>query len=228
MTDASLPAREPGLRLRGVTVLREGRKLFAEIDLDLGPGEIVGLLGPSGIGKSSLLAYLCGALPPGLEGRGGIWLDGHDLCALPTERRRIGLLFQDGLLFPHMTIAQNLGFGLSHGLGRQARAERIEAALKAADLQGFGGRMPQTLSGGQQRRAALLRALLAAPRALLLDEPFSGLDSALRETIKSFIFNRIDDMSLPTILVTHDRADLPASRARCFDLADPNRTHKHV
>jgi len=199
------------LELRGVGLHAGGRVLIEPLDLTVVPGQLATVMGPSGCGKSSLLAYICGTLDPGLQADGRVVLDGEDVTVLPPERRRIGILFQDDLLFPHLSVAENLSFGLPPSLrDPAARQERIDAALADADLTGFGDRDPTTLSGGQRARVALLRTLLAEPRALLLDEPFVKLDVGLRTRFRRFVFEHVRSNRLPTILVTHDPADAPA------------------
>jgi putative thiamine transport system ATP-binding protein len=131
-------------------------------------------------------------------------LAGTDLLALPPHRRRLGILFQDDLLFPHLTLAENLAFGLPRGIPRRPA---IEAALRDAELEGMGGRRPATLSGGQRARAALFRTLLSGPRALLLDEPFGALDVALRARMRDLVLRQAEARGLPVLLVTHDPAD---------------------
>jgi putative thiamine transport system ATP-binding protein len=169
-------------------------------------------MGPSGCGKSTLLDFIAGNLQPGIETSGEVRLDGRPLGGLPPERRRIGILFQDDLLFPHLSVGENLMFALPPTiLGRAERRARIEAALLEAELAGFADRDPATLSGGQRARVALMRTLLAEPRALLLDEPFSKLDAALRARIRPFVFDHAREAGLPTLLVTHDPADAEAA-----------------
>jgi putative thiamine transport system ATP-binding protein len=206
----SAPTTADRLELRGVGLRANGRVLIAPLDLTVDPGQIATVMGPSGCGKSSLLAYICGTLDPGLQASGRVFLDGEDMTALPPEQRRIGILFQDDLLFPHLSVAENLAFGLPPEVrdGR-ARQERIGAALAEAGLDDFGGRDPATLSGGQRARVALLRTLLAQPRALLLDEPFAKLDVSLRTRFRQFVFDHVRSNRLPTLLVTHDPADAP-------------------
>ena len=199
------------LELRGVGLWANGRALIEPLYLTVLPGQVATVMGPSGCGKSSLLAYICGTLDPGLQAGGQVLLDGEDVSALPPERRRIGILFQDDLLFPHLSVAENLAFGLPPELrGRVARQERIEVALAEAGLADFGERDPATLSGGQRARVALLRTLLAQPRALLLDEPFAKLDVGLRTRFRQFVFDHVRSNRLPTVLVTHDPADAPS------------------
>ncbi len=197
-----------GLRLRGVGLAVGGRVLLEGFDLDVAPGEVTTVMGPSGCGKSSLLDLICGTLEPSFTASGCVALDGHPLDGLPPERRRIGILYQDDLLFPHLSVGENLAFALPPSeRGRAARRARVEAALGEAELEGFADRDPATLSGGQRARVALMRTLLAGPGALLLDEPFGGLDAGLRERVRRFVFDHARGLALPTLLVTHDPAD---------------------
>ncbi len=208
------------LELQAVTLRLEGRRLFAPLSLRVPDGEIVTVMGPSGSGKSSLLDFLCGTLDRGFASEGRALLEGADLAPLPPERRRIGILFQDDLLFPHLSVAENLAFGLPRDLrGRTRRRQAIAAALAEAGLEGFETRDPATLSGGQRARVALLRTLLARPRALLLDEPFAKLDVALRGRIRAFVFSHARARGLPTLLVTHDPDDAEAAGGAVVALA---------
>jgi putative thiamine transport system ATP-binding protein len=196
------------LELDGVGISLHGRVLVPPLSLAIDGGRVAVLMGPSGSGKSSLLAHLCGTLDPAFDAVGRVKLRGVDLDGLPPERRRIGILFQDDLLFPHLSVAENLAFGLPRGLrGRAERREAVERALEDADLGDLGGRDPATLSGGQRARVALMRTLLAEPAALLLDEPFSKLDVALRVRFRALVFDHARRRGLPTLLVTHDPAD---------------------
>lgn len=207
------------LELRRVALSIEGRRLLGPLELSVKPGEIATLMGPSGCGKSSLLSFLCGTLDPAFAAEGEVLLEGAPLLALPPERRRLGILFQDDLLFPHLSVGENLAFGLTPDVkGRAERRRRVEAALAEADMAGFAERDPATLSGGQRARIALLRCLLSAPRALLLDEPFSKLDSALRERFRRFVFEHAGKAGLPTLLVTHDPQDAEAAGGPCISL----------
>jgi putative thiamine transport system ATP-binding protein len=197
-----------GLEISRLTLRVGGRTLVSDFDLRVGPGEVTTLMGPSGCGKSSLLSYLCGTLEPAFEASGRVRLDGVAIDPLPPERRRLGILFQDDLLFPHLSVGENLAFALPPTVrGRRERRARVEAALAEAELAGFAARDPATLSGGQRARVALMRTLLARPRALLLDEPFGRLDHELRERVRRFVFDHARQAGLPTLLVTHDRAD---------------------
>ena len=201
-----------GLRLIDVRLRVSGSDLLTGFDLAVGPGAVTTVMGPSGCGKSSLLSYLCGTLEPVFEAAGEVWLDGVALHELPPERRRVGILFQDDLLFPHLSVGENLAFALPRAVrGRRERRARIEAALREADLAGFARRDPATLSGGERARVALMRTLLAEPRALLLDEPFGKLDRGLRDRFRRFVFEHARAAGLPTLLVTHDEADAAAA-----------------
>lgn len=208
----------PALILDGLRIRLGGTTLVA-LETIVPPGEVLTVMGPSGSGKSTLLAALVGLLDPAFTLDGRVRLGDDDVTALPPERRRIGILFQDPLLFPHLSVAGNLLFGLPRGGGRRERRRRVEAALAEAGLDGFGERDPATLSGGQQARVALLRVLLAEPRALLLDEPFAKLDAALKADIRRFVFARVRARRLATILVTHDPADATAAGGPVHSLA---------
>ena len=196
-----------GLELRQVTIRRNGAALFAPLDLAVCAGRPVTIMGPSGAGKSSLLAWMTGMLPNGLEGSGDVIIDGRSIVREPPNRRHLGILFQDDLLFPHMSVGENLGFALPAAIARRDRRARIAAALVQAELAGFIDRDPGTLSGGQRARVALMRILLSEPKALLLDEPFSKLDLSLRDRFRSLVFE--SSRHLPVILVSHDPSDAP-------------------
>ncbi len=203
------------LDLNAVIIHVRGQALFAPVTLSIAPGRIATLMGPSGSGKSSLLAHICGTLSPTLHGSGKVTLDGTDITGLPTERRRVGILYQDDLLFPHLSVAENLGFGLR---SRNGRRVKILAALEEAELSGLADRDPATLSGGQRARVSLMRALLSEPRALLLDEPFGRLDAALRHRFRRFVFDHAATRGLPVLLVTHDQDDAAAAGGTVTEL----------
>jgi len=210
------------LRLEGVSLSLAGRDLLPPLDLTAKPGEIVTVMGPSGCGKSSLLAFLCGTLDIVFTARGRVLLGEEEITDLPPERRRLGILFQDDLLFPHLTVAENLAFGLPPALrSRALRQSRVKAALAQAGLRDFSGRDPATLSGGQRARVALMRTLLSEPRALLLDEPFAKLDVALRARLRDFVFEHARGYGLPTLLVTHDPADAEAADGPVVTVVPP-------
>jgi putative thiamine transport system ATP-binding protein len=201
-----------GLRLIQVHLRVGGNDLLGGFDLDVGPGVVTTVMGPSGCGKSSLLSYVCGTIEPVFEATGQVFLDRVAIHELPPERRRVGILFQDDLLFPHLSVGENLAFALPPTVrGRRERRAHIEAALREADLAGFARRDPATLSAGQRARVALMRTLLAEPRALLLDEPFGKLDRPLRARFRRFVFDHARAAGLPTLLVTHDEEDAEAA-----------------
>jgi putative thiamine transport system ATP-binding protein len=207
-----------GLEIEDLGLRIGDRVLLSGFDLTVGPGAVTTLMGPSGCGKSSLLSHLCGTLEPVFEATGRVRLEGVAIDALPPERRRIGILFQDDLLFPHLSVGENLAFALPAAVrGRGERRARVEAALREAELAGFARRDPATLSGGQRARVALMRTLLAEPRALLLDEPFARLDQELRHRLRRFVFEHARAAGLPTLLVTHDPADAAAADGAVID-----------
>ena len=188
--------------------------LVQALHLSVPAGEILTLMGPSGCGKSSVLAAIAGTLASVSEGlqplqfAGRVALNGRDLTPLPTHLRGVGLVFQDALLFAHMTVAENLLFAVSRHWPPAQRLARVQQALQEVELSGLGERDPSTLSGGQRARVALMRALLAEPQALLLDEPFSKLDAALRAQLRPWVFAHVRERRIPVMLVTHDEDDI--------------------
>ena len=216
------------LLLENVTISVHGRVLLSDLNARIEPGQVLAVMGASGSGKSSLLAWIAGTLEAPFTARGTLMLGGIDLADTPIQRRRIGMLFQDDMLFPHLSVLGNLLFALPATTraasrftagDRQARVRSAEEALEGAGLGGFGPRLPGSLSGGQRSRVSLLRALLAAPAAILLDEPFSKLDTTLREQMRQFTFASIAARRVPALLVTHDAADVPPG-AQCIRLGD--------
>lgn len=181
--------------------------LVQGLHLDVPPGVVHTVMGDSGSGKSSLLAAVCGTLAPVFSFDGSITLNGQRIDTLPTERRRVGILFQEDLLFAHMTVRENLLFAVPPG-PRAQREAAVTQALADLELPGFAHADPATLSGGQRARVSLMRALLAQPQALLLDEPFSRLDAALRQRMRDFVFATVRARGIPVLLVTHDTADV--------------------
>ena len=205
------------LDLQGLKITL-GDRTLVDLTLSIPAGQIVTIMGPSGAGKSTALAAITGTLAPGFRTSGRIIMNQKDIAALPTRARSIGLLFQDAVLFPHLSVGQNLAFALpAHIRGRANRQARVDDALASAGLAGFATRDPATLSGGQKARVALLRTLLAEPCALLLDEPFSRLDADLRAQIRSFVFDRAARAGIPTLLVTHDIEDARAAGGPVVD-----------
>lgn len=206
------------LRLEGITVALDGQPLIAGLSLVVAPGEVVTVMGASGSGKSTLLSWICGSVDPVFAITGRALLDGQDITRTAPEARRVGILFQDDLLFPHLSVGENLAFGIPRGVGRDDRRGRVADALAEAELAGFEDRDPATLSGGQRARVALMRTLMAEPKALLLDEPFSKLDAALRDRIRRFTFDHATERGLPTLLVTHDPDDAAAAGGPIIDI----------
>lgn len=195
------------LRVSSLTIaLPNGQRLCSALSFEVAAGEVLALTGPSGSGKSSILAWLTGTLAPSLHSEGQVFLDEKELTHLSAERRRLGLMLQQDYLFPHMTVGQNLLFGLPKG-PKAVRWKTVCESLSAAGLVGMENREPDTLSGGQRARVSLLRTLLSQPEALLLDEPFSRLDSDRRSQIRDFTWQSAS--ALPVLLVTHDTGDIP-------------------
>ena len=189
-----------------------GTRHIARVTADIPPGQVLTVMGPSGSGKSTLLGALTGTLDPAFAMTGQILLDGRDITRQPPQLRRIGLLFQDDLLFPHLTVAGNLAFALPSEIRpRATRDAQIAAALTDMGLGDYGPRNPATLSGGQRARVALARCLISNPQALALDEPFSRLDATLRAQIRTLVFAHAISRALPVILVTHDPEDAAAA-----------------
>lgn len=210
---------DKGLSLRNVTIRKAGGALLS-VTHEIGPGEVLTIMGPSGVGKSTLLAFITGTLASDFTASGEVWLDGHDITHAAPHRRKVGILFQDDLLFPHLSVGANLAFGLTPGGSKAARADRIAAALDEVGMAGFADRDPATLSGGQKARVALMRMLLSEPCALLLDEPFSRLDAALRAQVREMVFARARARALPVLMVTHDAEDAAAAGGAIITLGD--------
>jgi len=196
------------LHLQDISLSLAGRSLIKPFTLAVKPGEIVTLMGASGSGKSSILSFIGGDLDEAFRASGEIKLNGLRVNDVPPERRGIARLFQDDLLFPHMTIAENLLFALPD-MAQSKRLAAMREALLNAGLEGFENRPPHTLSGGQRSRVSLIRALVAKPAAILLDEPFSKLDEDLRQTVRDYTFAQIVACGIPALLVSHDRGDGP-------------------
>lgn len=207
-----------GLKLDEISIALDGKKLLS-VSMSVEQGQIATVMGPSGSGKSTLLAYIGGFLAAEFDAKGGILLNGRDICQLPAHERKIGILFQDPLLFPHLSVGQNLLFGLSDEVrGSKMRKERVCAALQDINLGDFYDRDPATLSGGQKARVALARVLLSQPQALLLDEPFSKLDASLRAQMRQWVFDKAKAQGVPILLVTHDEEDAKAAAGPLIDL----------
>jgi spermidine/putrescine ABC transporter ATP-binding subunit len=175
------------------------------LSLDVRQGEFLTLLGPSGCGKTTTLRMIAGFAEP--DG-GRVWLHGEDITELPPDRRNIGMVYQQYALFPHMSVFENVAFGLRvRKLPAQEIRSRVEAALERVRLQDLARRLPRTLSGGQQQRVALARALVIEPTVLLLDEPLSNLDAKLRREMQLELRRLQHELAVTTIYVTHDQAE---------------------
>lgn len=185
-----------------------------DVSLQVQPGQLLALLGPSGCGKSTTLRLIAGLETPNT---GSVYLGGACVAGngawLPPESRRVGLVFQDYALFPHMTVARNVAFPLTNGYNRRQRRERVAEMLALVGLPDLGGRYPHQLSGGQQQRVALARALAPQPAVVLLDEPFSNLDASLRRTMRAEVRQILQATHATTIFVTHDQEE-------AFSIAD--------
>ena len=206
-----------GLEVRGAEVRFDERPVLDGLSMTVAQGEIVAVLGPSGCGKSTLLRSIVGLQP---LSSGEVWLNGKDLTASPTERRGIGFLFQNPVLYPTRDVAGNLRLGLPHKVPKHERAARIGEALKEVGLEGFEQRTVDGLSGGEGQRVALARALLAEPKALLLDEPFSALDGSLRQRLVDTVRSVLKTRRLPAVHVTHDADEAKAIADRCLHMED--------
>lgn len=195
-----------GIDVRGLTAGYTDTPVLVDLTLSIASGEIIAVLGSSGSGKTTLLRVLAGFLAPraGTVHFGDRLIVG-DGTSVPPERRRIGMMPQEGALFPHLTVAQNIGFGLPRG-GEQ-RDRRIDDLLTLVGMQGLGDRRPQQLSGGQQQRVALARALAPGPDLLCLDEPFSSLDASLRARLRAEVSAVLRSTGTTTVLVTHDQEE---------------------
>ncbi|WP_284774416.1 ABC transporter ATP-binding protein [Agrobacterium sp. lyk4-40-TYG-31] len=194
------------LKLEGLTK-RYGEDYMAvdNLALDVPKGKLLGLLGPSGCGKSTTLRMIAGLLD---ITAGKISIEGDDISHKPPHKRDIGLVFQNYALFPHMTVAQNVAFGLEmRGISKTEARDRVEEALEMVRLPGYGERKPKEMSGGQQQRVALARALVIRPRLLLLDEPLSNLDAKLRDDMRIEIREIQQRLQITTVFVTHDQVE---------------------
>ncbi|TMS83320.1 ATP-binding cassette domain-containing protein [Pseudoalteromonas sp. S554] len=207
---------QSSLEIKNCELYRQHEQLLS-LNEQVKGGEILTIMGPSGSGKSSLLNWLTGTLPNGFSANGEVWLNGENINNLPAHLRHIGVLYQDALLFSHLSVSGNIAFAMPKGNKKQ-RLEKIEHALEQVGLKGMANRHPDNLSGGQQARVALLRMLLSEPKAILLDEPFSKLDTQLRVDTRQLVFSQIREHKLPAIMVTHDHSDAEAANGKLITL----------
>ncbi|MBL8582645.1 MAG: ABC transporter ATP-binding protein [Rhizobiaceae bacterium] len=193
------------VEIRGVSKRYGSVAALDDVSLEFADGEFFGLLGPSGSGKTTLLRSIAGFVEPD---RGSIHVGGEEIARVPIYRRDIGMVFQNYALFPHMSVSDNIAFGLSvRGIGREEIRARVEDALKLVRLEGYGERRPRQLSGGQQQRVALARAVVSRPRVLLLDEPLGALDKNLRQQMQIELKQIQRLVGITTVLVTHDQEE---------------------
>lgn len=203
MTIATPVTAPPRLEVRNLVRRFDGRTVVDDVSIRIEAGQVTCLLGPSGCGKSTTLRIIAGV---DMQDEGTIHVDGRLVCdtvfRVPPERRHIGLMFQDFALFPHLSVAENVAFGLPRGASDRAR--RVDMLLERVSLSGFGAKYPHELSGGEQQRVALARALAPKPRILLMDEPFSGLDERLRDGIRDDTLALLKEEGAAVLLVTHE------------------------
>jgi ABC-type Fe3+/spermidine/putrescine transport system ATPase subunit len=207
------------LEISGINKSFDGKRILAGVNLVVGDGEIVALTGASGSGKSTLLRIICG-----LESAddGEVMLAGENIDGIPCEKRNIGMIFQSPILYPHMNVARNLHLGISEKMSREEKDELVEQILNDVDLTGFQLRNVDELSGGEAQRVALARTLLTKPRALLMDEPFSALDTELRESLAEKTRKLLSQLDIPIIHVTHDVDEAQRIADRVVKLCDIN------
>ncbi len=206
------------LSVNAFTLSTKNKVLIKDLSFTIENGQVLSLMGPSGIGKSSLLHYLSGTLSPTLTATGDVHLDSKTLHNQSIQARKVGLLQQMPLLFPHMSILENLLFAIPPEIKKQERQELAYQALEKLNMPDKAHSLPKQLSGGQQARVALLRTLLAKPDFLLLDEPFSKLDPALRRDVRAFVLAEIRHANIPALLVTHDAEDAKAMEGKCLEI----------
>ena len=206
------------LRCQSLSASYGEAAVFGDLSLTIADSEIVSLHGPSGSGKSTLLRIVAGLDRPR---SGSVHLDADDITDWPSHLRTIGMVFQDGALFPHMSVAENIGYGLrTQGIKKAERRHRVDEMLTLIRLDTFGARSVSNLSGGEQQRVALARALAPRPRALLLDEPFSSLDSELRVALATEVREVLRMTGTTAVIVTHDRAEASRFGDRTVTMAE--------
>lgn len=192
-----------------------GEALFDALTLNIEKGEIVTLMGPSGCGKSTLLDAIAGHLGSEFNYQGTIALNNQSIGTLPAHQRQVGILFQDDLLFPHLTVWENLAFALPNSIKGDERKQQAMLALNHISLPKLADSFPDQISGGQRARISLTRMLLAKPNLALLDEPFSKLDKELRVQFRQWVVEQLKQANIPALMVTHDEADIP-DNSRCL------------
>ena len=202
-------------------VISRADNVLLKVNACVEKGQVLTVMGPSGAGKSTLLQAIAGQLYEPFSVSGIIKINNNVINRKPAHLRKVGMMFQDALLFEHMTVAENIAFAMpktSHS-NPHARMEAINTMLSAVELESMGQRGVNTLSGGQQSRVSLLRTLASAPDVVLLDEPFSKLDLALRGQIRSWTFEQLKARNIPAVLVTHDNEDAIAAGGQIIELS---------
>lgn len=207
---------QSSLKISNLQLNQQGKPLLS-LNEEIKGGEILTIMGPSGSGKSTLLNWLAGMLPSDFDATGELFLNEQDITYSACHARQLGLLYQDPLLFPHLSVEGNIAFAMPKG-DKQKRKVKISEALEQVGLAGMEKRNPSHLSGGQQARVALLRVLLSEPKAILLDEPFSKLDSQLRQETRQLVFEQIQRHCIPVIMVTHDKSDALAAQGKVINV----------
>ena len=224
---------EPAVRIEGVAKRFGGFVAVDDISLDIPKNAFFALLGPSGCGKTTLLRMIGGFEAPS---QGRILIDGDDMARVPPNRRPVNMVFQSYAVFPHMSVADNIAYGLKvAGSPRDETAAKVEAALAQVRLEGFADRKPAQLSGGQRQRVALARALIKRPKLLLLDEPLSALDKKLREEMQLELVRLQHEVGITFIIVTHDQEEALSmateiavmQKGRILQRADPRSLYEH-
>ncbi|WP_154124312.1 ATP-binding cassette domain-containing protein [Grimontia hollisae] len=197
------------LSVQNLTIKSNQVTLLRNMSFRVEKGHVLSVMGPSGCGKSTLLSAIAGHLSPEFCCEGSIQVNNQSIHSLPAEKREVGILFQDDLLFPHLNVWQNLAFGLPDTMSASEKKERALATLAEIELKDIAFKAPDQISGGQRARISLMRTLLSHPKVILLDEPFSKLDKPLRKSFRAFVFKQIKNRNIAAVMVTHDEDDVP-------------------
>lgn len=207
------------LSLQHLTIHKDDERLI-QIHTEVPAQSVLTIMGPSGCGKTTLLNAISGQLSAPFVMQGDICINGRSVVAIPPHKRKVGIMFQDALLFEHMSVKENIAFAIppQRYSSKKAQYIAIDRLLENVSLSGFGDRSIDALSGGQQARISLLRTLAAEPDVVLLDEPFSKLDASLRAQIRQWTFDEIKRRDIPAVLVTHDKEDAQAANGEIIEI----------